>query len=156
MKNGGEMGRFPSRKNPRLKHFDYTTPNYYFVTICTWEKRYLFWDSEGLNSFGKIARQELVNIPSHFPNVRVDQYVVMPNHVHAILILDGCETNLSTIIGLYKSGVTKQIHGIAPECRLWHSSFHDHVIRNRKEYERIWLYIEANPAKWNDDCFFCG
>ena len=154
MNHDNKTDRFPSRRNPRLKQYDYVAPNYYFVTICTWEKRYLFWQLDHLNAFGKIAAQGFEEIPSHFPDVAVDKYVIMPNHVHGILILNKQTSNLSTVIGLYKSYVTKQIHGLDSNCKVWQTSFHDHVIRNQKDYERIWLYIEANPARWNEDCFY--
>ena len=152
--NADEMNRFPSRKNPRLRHFDYSSPHYYFVTICTWEKRCLFWNSGELNQYGHIAKQGFEEMTAHFPGVEVDKYVVMPNHVHGILILNGHTSNLSTVVGLYKSYVTKQVHSLDSDCRVWQTSFYDHVIRNQKDYARIWLYIEGNPARWKEDCFF--
>ena len=154
MNANDEQNRFHSRKNPRLKRYDYTTPNYYFITICTWEKRCLFWKSGKLNQYGVTAKQGFEEITQHFPDVIVDKFVVMPNHVHAILILQTDGTNVPTVIGQYKSFVSKRIHEFDAGCRVWQASFHDHVIRNQKDYERIWLYIEANPARWEDDCFF--
>ena len=152
--NADEMNRFPSRKNPRLRQFDYSLPYYYFVTICTWEKRCLFWQSGALSEYGHIAKQGFEEMTVHFPDLVVDKYVVMPNHVHGIVILNRPTSNLSTAIGLYKSYVTKQIHRLDSHCRVWQTSFHDHVIRNQRDYERIWLYIEGNPARWKEDCFF--
>ena len=149
-----EQDRFHSRKHPRRKRYDYATPNYYFITICTWEKRYIFWNKEKLNRYGEIAGQGFGGITHHFPDVTVDKFVVMPNHVHAILILQDDKTNISTVIGQYKSYVSKQTHEFDADCKVWQTSFHDHVIRNQKDYERIWLYIEANPARWEGDCFF--
>lgn len=154
MNANDEQNRFHSRKNPRLKRYDYTTPNYYFITICTWEKRCIFWNRGKLNQYGEIAKQGLEEITQHFPYVVVDKFVVMPNHVHAILILQADKTNISTVVGQYKSIVSKRIHEFDADCKVWQTSFHDHVIRNQKDYERIWLYIEANPARWEDDCFF--
>ena len=110
--------RFPSRKNPRQPSIDYTTPNYYFVTICTNNKACVFGDPKNLNSLGEIAAQGLSDISKHFPNVRIDKYVVMPNHVHAIVILDGHDTNLSIVVGLYKSYVSKQIHNFLPDLKI--------------------------------------
>lgn len=155
MVSSNDFDRFPSRKSPRLKFFDYTAPNYYFVTICTWEKRCLFSQSgTELNQFGEIAKRTFENIPQHFPTVKVDKFVVMPNHVHGILILNEQNVDLSTVVGQYKSHVTHQIHLIYPGCREWQTSFHDHIIRNQADYERIWNYIEANPARWQGDCFY--
>ena len=149
-----EKIRFPSRKNPRLKGFDYSSVNYYFITICTRNKQCLFGLSGNLTPLGKLAEQGLQQIPLHFPEIRVDKYVVMPNHVHAILILKPGTTGLSTVVGSYKSSVTKQIHAINPKITVWQTSFHDHVIRNQPGYEKIWSYIETNPLKWEDDCFY--
>ena len=146
--------RFPNRKHPRMRHYDYSTPNYYFVTICTKDKACLFGSPEKLSDVGVVARDSLLDIPIHFPGVVVDQYVVMPNHVHAIIALQDHNTNLSILIGQYKSSVTRKIRRIHPGMDVWQSSFHDHVIRNQSSYDKIWLYIEGNPAKWEEDCFY--
>ena len=148
--------RFHSRKNPRIRDFDYSTPNYYFVTICTHEKRCIFGTPETLNAFGNIAKSGLLEIENHFSGVGVDKYVVMPNHVHAIIVLQNSSANLSTIIGQYKAFVTKQIHTVSPTKTVWQTSYHDHIIRSQKSYERIWYYIETNPIKWREDCFYCS
>ena len=145
--------RFHNRKNPRLKEYDYTTPNYYFITICTWEKSCIFGTATKSNAWGSIARNKMESISTHFVDVIVDKYVVMPNHVHAILVLEG-NANLSTVVGQYKSAVTKEIHELDPRINVWQTSFYDHIIRNQEDYARIWEYIDTNPARWNDDCFF--
>ncbi len=149
-----DSDRFPSRKHPRMATFDYTTPNYYFITICSHNKKCIFGKPDRLNHFGKIALHGLMDIHRHFPNVIVDKAVVMPNHIHAIIILSNHQTNLSTVLGLYKSSVTKQIHSVSPNEIVWQSSFHDHVIRNQRSYEHIWNYIDGNPSKWEEDCFY--
>ena len=133
--------RFPSRKHPRLKEYDYSTPNYYFITICTWKKQCLFGAAGSLNARGKIAEHGILQIEKHFPNVRVDHYVVMPNHVHAIIILQDDQANLTTVVGQYKSYVTRQIHKMEPDIQVWQTSFHDHGIRTQAGYEKIWNYI---------------
>ena len=84
----------------------------------------------------------------------MEKWVVMPNHVHAIVVLPGSNTTLSTVIGQYKSAVTRNIRGSCPNTDIWQSSFHDHVIRTQEDYERIWAYIDTNPARWMDDCFY--
>jgi len=78
----------------------------------------------------------------------------MPNHIHGIIDIQGGSVKLSTILGLYKSAVTKEIHEFYPDMKLWQTSFHDHVIRNEKGYKRIWNYIDTNPVKWLEDCFY--
>ena len=148
--------RFPARKSPRMKHYDYSTPNYYFVTICTNGKRCLFGEPNQLNTLGRIAEDKLRQIDRHFAGVMVDKYVVMPNHIHVILALQQSNAELSAIVGQYKAAVTKQARTIIPDVVVWQGSFHDHVIRNQQAYEKIWLYIEGNPGKWQEDCFYTG
>ena len=72
-----------------------------------------------------------------------------------ILILEqGAVINAEQVIGQYKSGVSREIRKIDPEFVLWQRSFHDHIIRNQKQYEKIWMYIENNPLRWEKDCFY--
>jgi len=137
MTNKADNERFPSRKHPRLKNYDYATPNFYFVTICTWQKKCLFGKAGALNRYGKIAEQGIGQIESHFPDVSVDKFVVMPNHIHMILVLQAKIATLSNIIGQYKAFVTKEIRKTEKDAKIWQTSFHDHVIRNQKSYETI-------------------
>ena len=154
MHGHNDSDRFPSRKNPRLTYFDYASVNYYFVTICTWHKQCIFGSPDQLNTYGKIAKQGLLAISSHFPDIEIDKYVIMPNHVHAIVIIKNAGTNLSTVLGQYKAHVSKQIHTREPNRKVWQTSFHDHIIRSQAAYEKIWLYIDGNPNNWEKDCFY--
>ncbi|MBR6653401.1 MAG: transposase [Oscillospiraceae bacterium] len=148
----------PNRKKQRLSQFDYSSENYYFVTICTADKKHLFGKAGELNQFGKIAEKKILDIPNHHYGVRIDKYAVMPNHIHAIVVL-GCAgktptekiPSLYTVLGSYKSSVTREIHEIAPEVTVWQSSYNDHVIRNNADYSNIWQYIDQNPERWNED-----
>ena len=149
-----DYNRFPVRKNPRMKQIDYASENYYFVTVCTWDKKCIFGRPGRLNTMGKAAECGMCSITDHFSGVRIDKFIIMPNHVHAIVVIEQRGTNLSVLMGQYKSFVSREIHKIHPNLKVWQSSFHDHVIRNQKEYEQIWLYIDANPANWEKDCFF--
>ncbi len=147
----------PKRKLPRLRGYDYSNANYYFVTICTYQKQQLFGTPESLNTLGKIAENDLLAIPQHFPSVRVDKYVIMPNHIHAIFVLEPPKTSapsLSTVINLYKSGVTRQIHQFLPDKKIWQQSFYDSIIRDEIAYLDIWSYIDGNPTKWQLDELF--
>lgn len=150
----------PTRKSARIPGYDYSSENYYFITICTHEKESLFGEPGSLNEFGIIAEQDLKRIESHYCGVSIDKLVVMPNHIHAIIVI-GCDNkdmvypSLNTIVGQYKSGVTRKIREIAPGTIVWQRSYHDHVIRDRAGYEKIWSYIETNPVKWMDDCYYC-
>lgn len=147
---------YPVRKNPRLANFDYSSPNDYFVTICTHEKKCIFGTPGQLNPMRIIAEHGLSQVSDHYQSVKVDKFVVMPNHVHAIIVITGGTADVPNVIGQYKAFVTKEIHKINPNIRVWQTSFHDHVIRNQKSYEKIWEYIDGNPVKWNEDCFYIG
>ena len=151
--------KYPVRKTTRIPSFDYSRDHYYFVTICTHDKKCLFGSIKEHSCYGKIAADSILEIESHFDGVAVDKFVVMPNHVH-IIIRIGCKEglgqnpNLNNIIGLYKSGVSRRIHAYDPFEQVWQRSFHDHVIRGQKDYEKIWNYIDTNPMRWDKDCFY--
>ena len=145
------------KKRRRLKDFDYSSNGAYFITFCTFDKVNQFWTEDGftnlqditLSSFGKIMQTAIENIPSIYPNVSVDQYVIMPNHVHMILVLSDAQTSVPVIINQLKRIVTKQIG-----YSIFQRSYHDHIIRNQADYEKIWEYIEDNPRKWNEDTYY--
>lgn len=149
----------PVRKSPRIPEYDYSKENYYFVTICTQNKKCLFGRVNEFSRYGKIAADSVMHIPLHYSGVKIDKFVVMPNHIHMIVII-GCHNeksnnpSLNDVIGLYKSGVTRIIHGISPNEKVWQRSYHDHVIRSQKNYEKIWSYIDTNPMRWEKDCFY--
>ena len=146
--------KYPVRKKKRLQSYDYSTSNYYFVTICTHEKQCIFGNINEKNDFGRIVEKSIEEIQVHFPDAIVDKFVVMPNHIHFIFYLQGGKSSLEHVVGSFKSYVTKQIHAIDPHCLVWQKSFHDHIIRDEKSYQNIWLYIESNPMNWEKDCFY--
>ena len=154
--------KYPKRKPNRLPGYEYQSENYYFVTICTKDKKSLFGTVGNLNIYSFYAKEALLQISEHFKQVQIDSYVIMPNHIHAIIVI-GCsdETHdgkgsltLSTIIGSYKSGVTRRIHQREPNLAVWQKSFYDHVIRNEESCHRIREYIAGNPWKWTDDEYY--
>ena len=145
----------PKRKSPRIPGYDYTSANFYFITICTHEKKCIFGNPGELNWMGKAAEDNLLLISQQNPAVRLDKYVVMPNHIHMIMDFQKSgEADLNVVIGQYKMSVTKRIRQTIPEFQVWQRSYHDHVIRNQASYEKIWMYIENNPLKWEEDCFY--
>ena len=147
----------PKRKSARIVNYDYSSPNFYFITICTYNKCCIFGKPGNLNYEGLIAEEYLKRISDFYPQVILDKYVVMPNHIHAILMLEAKEDkrpNISHVIGQYKMAVTRKIHENKPELTVWQRSFHDHIIRNEADYLKIWEYIENNPARWKEDCFY--
>ena len=157
----------PQRKPNRISNFDYRSHGAYFVTICTHERRNTLCSIVG-DGFpipkpsGTIAASVIAAIPEHFPQVRVDHSVVMPNHIHLLLFIDSsssphlpCPT-LGNVIGWYKYQVTKQINlscGTAG-AKVFQRSYHDHVIRGQRDYDQIWEYIDTNPLRWTIDCFY--
>ena len=153
----------PTRKRNRLDIYDYSMPNAYFVTICTVERKNLFWANDiqrlsrpqdvRLSPYGEIVDRTIHEISNHYPSVSVDHYAVMPNHIHLLLQIhtdgDGqpvVAPSISRVIKHMKGAVTRQA-GIP----VWQKGFYDHVIRGEKEYQEIWNYIERNPMKWNQD-----
>ncbi len=163
---------FPTRKRNRLKDYDYSSVGAYFITICTKDKKALFWnenqpdfvgediilpsDSVQLSPYGKIAEEAIKAIPEHYPHIELLQYVVMPNHIHMILFItydDGrmisSPTSVLTAVGQMKRYVSKKI-GEA----IWQRSFHDHIIRDKSDYEKISKYMYENPIRWKYDCFY--
>ncbi len=151
--------RFIYRKPTRLKKYDYSRNNYYFITICTNNKQCIFGTIQKLSKMGKIAEQEFLQLEAHYTNVHLDQFVVMPNHVHAIISIDGektgaGKTTLNSIVGSYKAGVSRRIRVFSPDTCVWQRSFHDHIIRGQEDYEKIWTYIEYNAQKCEQDCFY--
>lgn len=154
-KVGGNLD-FPKRKSPRIPGYDYATPNYYFITICTHDMECMFGLPNRATVYGKYAEACLLEVERLYPWVKIDKYVVMPNHVHIIFIVSEHQGHqqLSTVIGQYKMAVTKRIRKTEPSKRVWQRSFYDHVIRNQEGYSRIWEYIDCNPMKWEEDCFY--
>ena len=142
------------RKNPRLTEYDYTIGGYYFITICTKDKKYYFGEIRDekmqLNKIGKIAYKNIEKIKEIYKTINIDKYVIMPNHIHLILVIDK-ETNLSisNIIKKYKEWLTKQIGE-----SIWQKSYYDHIIRNEKDYLRIWKYVDENVLKWSFDKYY--
>ena len=148
---------FYDRKATRIPNYDYTVDNYYFITVCTHEKRCIFGKPDKLNELGKIASECLGKVGALFESVTVDNYIVMPNHIHAIIIIENNSAkrvDLSIVVGQYKSAVTRKIHEKNPDFIVWQRSFHDHIIRHQSEYEKIWQYVQFNSQKWNEDCFY--
>ena len=154
--------KLPQRKPTRLDGFDYSTPGAYFITICTKDKKCILGEIVGddahivpqnkLSQIGLVCEKYILNINTVYEIVRVDNYVIMPNHIHLIVIIetggDGTPP-LQDIIGRLKSYTTGK-YG----AELWQRSFHDHIIRGEKDYIKIAEYIDTNPVKWESDCFY--
>ena len=154
----------PQRKNIRLKNYDYSQKGAYFITVCTKDKQQILWESTvgatsgrpPLSHIGLIIENEINKIPTIYEHVEIDKYVIMPNHIHLIILLKGNEggrpevaPTISRIMNCFKGSISKQVG-----YSIWQKLFHDHIIRNEKKYLIIWQYIDTNPEKWDDDCFY--
>ena len=136
----------------------------YFVTICTAEQketlsrinvgRGLAPAEVELSSLGKLAQEQILNIPKRYPHIEIEKYVIMPNHIHVLLFIDGFAAGasprptLSDIICSFKSLTTRNCKKQFSIDKLWQTSFFDHVIRNEEDYKTHWRYIEDNPSMW--------
>ena len=154
------METFPNRKQIRLKNYDYSTPGAYYITVCTANREKIFWNGVGadsirpgklpLSSSGKIAEQAVLQIASHYENIVVDKYCIMPNHIHLLLRIESNTSGrmvsaptISTVVGSMKRWVSRQIGK-----PIWQKSFYEHCIRNQQDYDEIWTYIDNNPLKY--------
>lgn len=160
------MKELPQRKRNRLLGYDYSQSGAYFITICIKDRHEILGKIVGENyvrphdlpslvpsDIGLLVIKETENLATIYPHVTLDCYVVMPNHVHLIVVIDSdgrteFAPTMSRIIKQWKGVISKQI-GFSP----WQKSFHDHIIRNTEDYFRISEYIRNNPARWDQDCF---
>ncbi len=152
----------PKRKPMRLKGYDYSRPGWYFVTVCITDRERTLGHIVGadvpigprtttprteLSEYGKIVD----HVSSQMPTV--EKYMIMPDHVHVIFRIpeppEGpMRTSAPTLPGLvryWKRQITQQC-GV----KLWQRGYYDHIIRDEADYQRIWSYIETNPAKWTE------
>lgn len=161
-----KQNQYKTRKRTRLEDYDYSQSGFYYVTICTKDREYCFGnivnDRMTLNPWGNIAKNAWLRLPNHHNNVDIDVFVVMPNHIHGIIIINKPVGNgparstiitnsLSVIIGSYKSTVTKQINRIDAGTFKWQKSFYDHIIRKPGSLQNIREYIVNNHSTWNID-----
>ena len=155
----------PKRKHPRLGHYDYSTVGAYYITICTQNRRCLLSRIVGrglapaeiqYTAYGQIAREQLLLLEQRYPSLKIDQYVIMPNHIHAILLLEETagaspRPTIMDIVCAYKSLTTRQCKKVQPIDKLFQTSFYEHVIRGHEDYDEIAEYIVNNPMQWELD-----
>ena len=151
------------RRPNRLKTHDYALAGQYFVTFCVMDHRCVFGrvrDGQMIrNRHGGIAFDQFHWLSGHYAFVDVDVFVVMPNHVHAIIELwpkggNRAPLTLSQLVGAYKTRVSTMIRKQGLPSFAWQRSFHDHVISHIHGYQHIVSYIHNNPAEWHRDRFF--
>lgn len=160
----------PKRKQTRLKDYDYSSPGTYFITICVKDRKQLLAKiivgqglapaENQLTQYGNIAKEQIEMLENRYSGIKIDKYVIMPNHIHILISCrktagaSPCPT-ISDIICTFKSITTRlcKKQGLN-EKYLFQSSFHDHIIRGEKDYQKIWEYIDTNVIKWEKDCFY--
>ena len=161
------------RRSIRLKGYDYSSPGAYFVTICTNNRECLFGRVEDgqveLTPIGKVADRFWHEITDHFEHVKNNEHVIMPNHLHGILMINeycrgtACRAptyeifgkprkgTIPTVIRSYKSAVTRWCRRNGYEYFQWQRNYYEHIIRTEDELKRIRNYIINNPLKWEED-----
>ncbi len=192
------------RNTNRAEGFDYATAGWYYVTVCTHKLQPMFGDVvDGdmvPNEFGQIAATVWDDLPARFPLVSIDAFVIMPNHIHGIIVINDdpeplimneeisacvraqfiaplphrrqiselpsnptvtrqgamncARTNpkaLGTVVRVFKAVTTNRIRRFGMSDFRWHRNYYDHIIRNKKDLDRIRTYITNNPANWPHD-----
>jgi REP element-mobilizing transposase RayT len=165
------------RRSVRLCDYDYSQEGLYFITLCIKNRECLFGEIAGgemrLTEIGEIAQNCWLEIPQHYPNTQLHNFVAMPNHIHGIVEITvevenigvenvrvenirplrrrpNCESGtIGAIIRGFKIGATKKI-GFS----VWQRNFWEHVIRDYDDYARIDDYITNNPFRWKEDTFY--
>ena len=173
-----DKNKLPERKRNRLRNCNYSKPGAYFITICTENRQKILSRIVGadvldgpknvaLLSHGKIAEKYICQWNDFHDDVKVERYVIIPNHIHIILVvysgdimpMEGGASRtspptrqheaVSQFVSTFKRFCNKEYGG-----NIWQRSFHDHVIRSRRDYEEISQYMQDNPRLWREDCFY--
>ena len=163
---------YEKRKHSRLKTYDYTNSGCYFITFCTKDRAHVFSSIVGrgaltpprveLTNIGKIAAEVIERTSVVYPGISIDNYVIMPNHVHLLIRISPVDggvraprptengsVSITEVIKAMKSITTRKIG-----TKIWQTSFYDHVIRNDEDYQTRFRYIKENPAKWQQDKYY--
>ncbi|MGH2610312.1 MAG: transposase [Tepidiformaceae bacterium] len=165
----------PNRRTVRWKHFDYRGNATFFVTIVTWRRFCWFGDVvDGrmvLNELGEVVRQEWLRTPAVRPNTALGEFVIMPNHIHAVVELrmgHGWDQphlfdklgrplvarDLGALVRGFKGAVTKRVNEIRQVDEpgsTWQRKYYEHIVRDLADRQRIERYIRANPSRWEFD-----
>ena len=160
----------PKRKPNRLSNYEYSTPGAYFITICVKDKQCVLGRIVGggafdapyvqLSDYGRTV-QKYIESGNNISGINVANYVVMPNHIHILLFVEEtassgmlkAQSPANSAVAHFVSTLKRFVHRDIGE-QLFQRSYHDHVIRGERDYLKIWEYIDTNPIRWNQDCFF--
>ena len=174
---------FKNRKTIRLYEYDYNINSYYFITICVQDKKCILSKIVGdgvldvpqtiLLDYGKIAEQQILEINKTYNHINIENYVIMPNHIHLIVNIktddDGISSNgtprmlfsgtsrtpsptnsaIPRLVSTFKRFCNKKYH-----CNIWQRAYYDHIIRDREDYINHLEYINNNPSKWKKDKYY--
>jgi putative transposase len=161
----------PQRKTIRLKDYDYSIPGAYFVTICTYKNQFLFAETKDgvlkLNNVGEMIEGYWINLANKFPAVEMDEYIIMPDHLHGLIFIVGADpcvcpdsgahtgAPLQKIIQWFKTMTTNAyIRGVKKKKwrpftdKLWQRGYYEHIVRNAHDLNDTRHYIKNNPARW--------
>ena len=169
------------RCSTRLKNYDYASNGYYFITVCIHDKECLFGEIRrgtaccALNEYGNIVNDEWIKSGYKRNEIELDEFVIMPNHMHGVIIINDLGTDLGTarrapteqfglpvsgslptIVRAFKSASTKRINELRNSSgqKLWQRNYYEHIIRDDKDLNRIRKYIKDNPVKWEEDEYY--
>ncbi len=165
--------KYRYRRSIRLKGYDYSQPGAYFITICTSNRECLLGEIDNqqmkVNELGKIVVGFWLSLPTRYPSLELDEFVIMPNHVHGIIVITEAidelprhklseqkqrrKMLLPKVVGYFKMNSAKAVnqHRLLSCQSLWQRNYYEHIIRNEAELDRVRRYIVDNPAKWNQD-----
>ena len=146
------------RRSIRLQGYDYTNAGIYFVTICSYQRQHLFGTIDNgemkINLAGQIVFMLWQKIPHHFPNVQLDEFVLMPDHLHGIVVIAESKDkfSLANIIQNFKSVSSRKINRINKNygVSIWQRNYYERIVRNEEELNNQREYIKNNPANWVD------
>jgi putative transposase len=173
------------RKSIRLKGYDYAQPGAYYITICTYQRQCLFGEIIAgimhLNLISETIQYCWHHLPQHFPFIKLDAFVIMPNHLHGIILITDANTNknqlfkqqiiqpvlseqiptlpkgtasgsLGALVQNFKSIVTRRVNRLTRNYGIiWQRGYYEKIIRDERAYDNIRKYIVENPLKWQDD-----
>ena len=167
----------PKRKQNRLQEYDYSTAGAYFITICTHERRNILCEivpSENnvvgagvldrpqvrLYPHGVVADKYIRQMDAYYNDLSVEAFVIMPNHIHLLLRISDNGRSGTPAPTKGNSAIARFVSTLKRFCNkeygenIWQRSYHDHIIRDERDYREIWDYIDDNPRKWAEDRYY--
>jgi putative transposase len=166
----GSSSEGPRRKAIRLRGYDYSQPGRYFITACTYERTCIFgeikYGSLNPTPAGNIVRECWYELPAHYAGLHLDEFVVMPNHIHGIFVFaEPVGTTLKSGVGVshsrtvfeivraFKTFSARRINEVtgATGKPIWQRGYHEHIVRTDKAFDAIRRYIRDNPGEWEKD-----